>query len=208
MSGDKYVIESFAAIKKGRILSNGKLVHDSPEEKFEELMDSVYRLNNLSYPKFHKMDHLSKLGFMTSEFLLKDYNLTDSYSSDKIGVVLANKSSSLDTDLKYNAMLRNGIASPAVFVYTLPNILIGEICIRNKIKGESVFFISDHYKMKEQIDYIKLLFATEVIDACISGWVEFIRGNYESFLYLVTRKDDQQGEEFSNESLTKLYNLI
>ncbi len=208
MSVEKYVIKSFAAIKKGRVLLNGKLVHESAQDNFEDFMDDVYRRNNLAYPKFHKMDHLSKLGFITSEYLLKDQKLTDKYASDKVGIVLANKSSSLDTDLKYSAMLKNGIASPAVFVYTLPNILIGEICIRNKIKGESIFFISDSYKINDQVDYIKLLFRIGVIESCIAGWVEFIRDRYESFLYLVTNDDDYKGVEFSKESVTKLFNQI
>ena len=208
MTGEKYVIKSFAGIKNGKILLNGIMLHESGQLNFDEMMDEVYRKLNLAYPKFHKMDQLSKLGFMTSEFLLRDQKLTDEYEADKIGIVLSNKSSSLDTDLKYQSMLDKGVASPAVFVYTLPNILIGELCIRNKIKGESIFFISDRYNINQQVDYMLLLLNTGVIGACIAGWVEFIQGKYESFLYLVTKGDDQSGEEFSPVSVKKMFNQI
>ena len=208
MTGEKHVIKSFAGIKKGRILLNGSILYESIQNNFDEMMDDVYRKINLAYPKFHKMDQLSKLGFMTSEFLLRDQNLTNKYEADKIGIVLSNKSSSLDTDLKYHSMLSKGIASPAVFVYTLPNILIGELCIRNKIKGESIFFISDRYNIKQQVDYIRLLLNAGVLEACIAGWVEFFQGRYESFLYLVTKEDDNNADEYSKESVEKLFNQI
>ncbi len=35
-----------------------------------------------------------------------------------------------------------------LFVYTLPNILIGEICIKFKIQGESNFFVSQFVDYK------------------------------------------------------------
>ncbi len=201
-------IRSFATVKNGRILLNGELITETKESSFDEWMVEVYRSINLSYPKFHKMDHLSKLGFITAEFLLRDQKLTDEFEADKIGVVLSNRSSSLDTDLRYNSMLEKGVASPAVFVYTLPNILIGEMCIRNKFKGESIFFVSDKYNISQQVSYIKLMLESGVADACIGGWVELMNDSYESFLYLVTKEKSVTTNTFNEASILKLYNQI
>ena len=57
--------------------------------------------------------------------------------------MICNADASLDTDIKYLATTKE-LPSPSVFVYTLPNIMIGEICIRNHFKGESFFFISEN----------------------------------------------------------------
>ena len=207
MTKKKFVVRSFASIKNEKIQLNDELVFESKDVSFDHLMDDVYRKTEMAYPKFHKMDQLSKLGFMTSEFLLKNQEI-DKFDSDKIGIVLSNKSSSLDTDMRYHGMLQKGIASPAVFVYTLPNILIGELCIRNKIKGESIFFVSEKYNIKEQVAYVKMCLEKGIIDACIGGWVELMKDSYESFLYLVTSDESGIAEEFTEDTVTQMFNKI
>src|ERR1700754_4127986 len=90
-----------------------------------ERLLSLYRSLKLDYPKFYKMDQLSKLGWLASEVLLKDNPILGTMQPEDIGIVLTNANSSLDTDIKYLDTVAD-IASPAVFVYTLPNIMIGE----------------------------------------------------------------------------------
>ena len=99
---------------------------------------SVYRHFNMDYPKFYKMDNLCKLGFLAVELLLKDRQLAEEYGSENIGIVFSNANSSLDADLHYFKSVKN-IPSPAQFVYTLPNIVIGEVSIRHRCKGENAF---------------------------------------------------------------------
>ena len=76
--------------------------------------------------------------------------------------------------------------SPAIFVYTLPNILIGEICIRNGFKGEGVFFIQEKFD-KEFIfgcaeDHLKKSRSA----VCLAGWVDIdMEGVYLADLYLL-----------------------
>ena len=84
--------------------------------------------------KFYKMDNLCKLGYVAAGYLLKDTN----YRPEEIGIILANASASLDTDCRHQAIINkegDKAASPAVFVYTLPNVVLGEICIRHKNSG-------------------------------------------------------------------------
>jgi 3-oxoacyl-[acyl-carrier-protein] synthase-1 len=62
--------------------------------------------------------------------------------------------------------------SPSVFVYTLPNIVTGEIAIRNKFYGETSFYVLEHQDDAE----INRLIAEAALDTAthsvIGGWLE------------------------------------
>jgi len=147
---------------------------------------SLYRSLGLDYPRFYKMDQLSKLGWLASEVLLKDNAILPTMQPEEIGIVLTNANSSLDTDIKYLDTVAD-IASPAVFVYTLPNIMIGEISIRNKFKGENAFFIFDRFDADFLELYVSQLLDTGVVKACICGWVDVLAEDYKACLFLAAR---------------------
>lgn len=202
-------ITGYCSIKKNTVVKDGMVFYKGAPSSFAHFADTLYRHLEINYPKFHKMDNLSKLGFLTSDILLNNNKLSDVFGPEKTGVILSNKSSSMDTDLKYFSMVQSGVASPAVFVYSLPNIVIGEICIRNGIKGENTFFITDSYDIPTQVNYINQLFENKIIDACICGWMELIGENYEAFLYLVTKnKLKQSARPHSVESINKIYHTV
>src|SRR5690554_7391213 len=88
------------------------------------------------------MDNLSKLAFLAADVLLKNENLNE--EENNIALIFSNRASSLDTDRKHQAAIENDAAyfpSPAVFVYTLPNICLGEISIKHRLYSENSFFI-------------------------------------------------------------------
>ena len=182
---------------------------------FATFIKALYKKENISYPKFYKMDNMSKLGFLGTEMLLKDNSFFDRYSKEEIGIIMMNSSSSLDTDLVYNQTIKdksNYFPSPSVFVYTLPNILIGEICIRHGIKGENAFFIVDRFEPQKIMDLVHLLLDEERAQACLCGWVEVLEDNFESVLFLIEKEkrmnEFQLKSEYSNfniENLIKLY---
>ena len=77
---------------------------------------------------------------MAAEYLLEG----KTFAPLEMGMLLANAASSLHTDIRHQQLIdREGdqAASPAVFVYTLPNVVSGEICIRHKIQGETNLFL-------------------------------------------------------------------
>lgn len=161
---------------------------------FASFIKSAYKHFNVTFPKFYKMDNLSKLAFMTSELMLKESGLTDRYKKEEIAIILLNSSSTLETDDKHFNTIQNRenyFPSPAVFVYTLPNIMIGEICIRNKIMGENTALVSENYDPQLLSDYIGILMEGNNVNACIAGWVEYERRglNYESVMYLIEKHD-------------------
>jgi hypothetical protein len=171
-------------------LNNKKETYKENFPNFADFIKNLYKKEQVNYPKFYKMDNLSKLGFLTAELLARDSDVLKKYGKEEIGVIIANSSSSLDTDLDYQELIRdksNYFPSPSVFVYTLPNILIGEISIKHHLKGENAFFISEEFDPGLIVRYVTHLFEQDKIKCCICGWVELLRAKYNSLLLLVER---------------------
>lgn len=170
-------------IEHSKITINGDIIFESQNETFQEFAKDAYKSMNLSYPKFHKMDSLSKLAFLSAEMLLKDED------HSRTALVFANKSSSLDTDFKYQESINsqeNYFPSPAVFVYTLPNICVGEISIKHKIQTENAFFVLDEFDEEFLNDYSEQILRSGKADKVLCGWVELYQENYKAFVYLLT----------------------
>lgn len=206
MLNPENTVTQHCRISQNTISKNGKVLFNNANEPFSQFADNAYRFFKMVYPKFHKMDNLSKLGLLTSDILLIDSNLHQKYTPFQTGVVLSNKNSSLDTDIKYFEQVKKGVASPAIFVYSLPNIVIGEICIRNGIKGENSFFISDHFNASQQVQYVNNLLETNVVKSCICGWVEFLGNTYDAFFYLVEKSEEKEGLPFNVQTIEDLFN--
>lgn len=209
-------ITSSAVISRHRVFKNGLAVFENKETDLPGFLISVYRYSGINYPKFYKMDNLSKLGFLASEVLLKDSIEEATYKPEDVGVILNNASSSLDTDLKYFESAKD-IASPALFVYTLPNIVIGEICIKHKFKGENAFFIFEAFDADFMQKYVSNLINNDTLQACVCGWVELLAEEYKAVLFLVEKESSlaagSPGQKnpsaiiFTKENLDKIYHL-
>jgi hypothetical protein len=180
----------------------------SPPATLPEFLAAAYHHFGLQYPKFYKMDNLSKLGWLAAELLLKEGFKTTDYRPEEIAVVLSNSNASLDTDYKYFATIKD-IPSPAVFVYTLPNIMIGEICIRHKFKGENAFFISEAFDAAFIEQYVHGLMDSDNAGACICGWVDVLGEEYMAALFLIEKKpgvpfSKAPGTPFSAENMNRI----
>lgn len=177
----------YCEIKAEQIILNGDLVFEQKELGFAKFIKGAYKHFELSYPKFHKMDRLCKLAFVTANLLLQDGAL-DAYAPEEIGVVMANANSTLYTDTKHTDSIKDRVdyyPSPAVFVYTLPNIMVGEICIKYNIKGESVFFVSNEFDQDLLIEYSQDMLESGNAKVCLTGWVDYTESGYHAILYLI-----------------------
>jgi len=67
--------------------------------------------------------------------------------------------------------------------------VIGEICIKNKIKGENAFLVSEVFDGKLLVNYVGGLFLRFGLEACLCGWVELLGNKYESLITLVEKAD-------------------
>ncbi len=166
-------------IRPGVVERDGTVIFNSSETDFAPFIREAYKNLGDNNMKFYKMDDLCKLGYVAAGYLLKE---TD-YQPEEIGIILANASSSLDTDCKHQTLISkegDKAASPAVFVYTLPNVVLGEICIRHKIKGENTFFVCPHYEPDSLEDYARIVMAKGKLRTCIIGWCELMDGQYQA----------------------------
>ena len=147
----------------------------------------LYREFVGDYPKFFKMDSLCKLGFIGAELLLKGISAEE---KENAAIILFNRNGSLITDRNYQKTVTddNYFPSPALFVYTLANIVTGEIAIRNKIYGESSFYVMSSQDMDLMNDIINNTYLTSSPTFILTGWVDFDdEQNYEAKLKLVTK---------------------
>ncbi len=169
----------------------------SPEDNLEE----EYRRLGCAYPKFFKMDRLCKCGFIAAEKLLgclKDGDGKPRYDGfgDRCAIVLMNRSSSLCNDLHYLDSIRDRehyYPSPALFVYTLPNIVTGEIAIRHKIYGESIFYISDAKEVRAMSEEARIALQDNEMEWLICGWTECGEdGRCEAEVKLLHRRSNRE----------------
>jgi hypothetical protein len=195
-------ITAYCLITRNQIFKNGQLVFEQPGS-VDEFLDGIYTHFEISYPKFHKMDRLCKLGFLATELLLKDSGHSGKYGETETGLVLSNANASLDVDLKYAKTIQTG-ASPALFVYTLPNIVIGEISIRWHFKGENAFFVFKQFDGNFIEKYVNGLFENKLVKNCICGWVDILKENYRALLFLVETAGAENTMAFTAEKLNQL----
>lgn len=204
MTENRTYIESFCTIRNNEIILDGVSVFKLEPTTFSDFSKKAYQNFEINYPKFFKMDSLSKLAFLGAELLLK--NEINTEKENNIAIVFANNSSSLDTDVKYQNSIsdpENYFPSPAVFVYTLPNICLGEISIRHQLKSENSFFIFENFNPAFMVNYAKVLLDSNKADKVLCGWVEYFEEEYKAFLYLVGKEGNL---EHKIETLLTEYN--
>lgn len=139
----------------------------------KEMLTEVYKTKIGNYPKFYKMDMLSRLAFVASELLIGCDEENDDHSNDR-AVVLFNHSSSIIADRQYvkSIEIDDFFPSPAAFVYTLPNITTGEIALKNGYHGETSFYILAERNEKLMQRVIKSTFIDRDIKSVIGGWID------------------------------------
>lgn len=195
-------------IRNHTVYENGKTIFHKPnisksDISLDDFMDQAYQDLNPAYPKFYKMDRLAKLGFLAAEILLKSAQFK-ALPPESIAVVLANSNASLDTDKRYQKSRAN-MPSPALFVYTLPNIVAGEICIRHGFKGENAFFVSPAFEAEMLTFYVNSVLEQEHMQACVAGWVNVLDEHHDVFLYLAQKNQPEGNKPHTAEFVERLY---
>ena len=201
---DQKKISAFSVVRNNAVSKNGNILFEFEKEKTaDDFLLAAYQHFAINYSKFYKMDNLCKLGIIATEVLLNDEAVNnDSYAT---GIVLSNSNASLDADIKYYDSVVN-IPSPALFVYTLPNIVIGEISIKHSFKGENAFFIFASFDAGFTTQYVNNLFETTGIQRCVCGWIDLLKNDYEAVLFLIEKTmATKEAETFTKENLNNIY---
>lgn len=174
-------------VESGRILLDDKVVFTSQSDDFQDFIRTAFKTVCGPNMKFYKMDSLSKLGYVASEVLLDGIE----YGEEDCGLILSGVYGSLDTDIRHQQIIdteTDASASPAVFVYTLPNVVEGEISIRHHIKGENTWFWSDDRTLSDVRDYAVLSMSAQDMKYCIVGHIDFLNGRYFAKFELLVRR--------------------
>ncbi|MCP4121057.1 MAG: hypothetical protein GY751_04835 [Bacteroidetes bacterium] len=142
------------------------------QEEVNLLVKQIYRDLDIGYRKFYKMDIYCKTAMVLNHLLPKPG--LESSDPGRVGVFLANKTGCTATDINYFKENTNTDfwASPAKFVYTLPNIMIGELCIKNGIQGENLYFNMIDFNKENLINAVELHVLGTDTDYALCGWID------------------------------------
>lgn len=158
------------------ILDQQKLWERKEEQEGQEhhsLLTTLYKQMIGNYPKFYKMDGLSRLGFVASEILL---NAEKGETDEERAIIFFNHSSSIASDRNYKESINdkdNYFPSPSIFVYTLPNIVTGEIAIRNHFHGETSFFILPDKDERMMEEILQASCRDDQSKSFLTGWIDY-----------------------------------
>lgn len=171
------------------VILNGKRVVTNLTGK--ELLTSLYKSYIGNYPKFYKMDGLAKLGFIAAELLSQAESDNISHK-DKRAIIFFNKYASVNADRKYLETIsdaENFYPSPSEFVYTLANIVNGEIAIRHKCKGETCFYVLPDKNENMINNIIQSAFLDEDTESMLTGWLEYENDNkFNANISIITKQ--------------------
>ena len=144
-----------------------------------EGLTDFYRQNKNEigdYPKFYKMDPLCKLGFLASEILLNKEGLPRFEAKEDRAIVIFTRNGSMACDKAYQETIKspdNFYPSPSVFVYTLSNIVTGEIALRNHYYGETSCYILEERDEDLMMKILSSTFQDTGINSIIAGWLDY-----------------------------------
>lgn len=142
-------------------------------KEHHSLLTFLYKQMIGNYPKFYKMDGLSRLGFVASEILL---NAEKGETDKERAIIFFNHSSSIASDRNYKESINdknNYFPSPSIFVYTLPNIVTGEIAIRNHFHGETSFFILPDKDERMMEEILQASCRDDQSKSFLTGWIDY-----------------------------------
>lgn len=184
--GDEISRLDYVRIQAGNLIRNG--IELAATESNDPAV--LYRTLGYEYPKFFKMDRLCKWAWLGAEALFRKEDgtyLYDGLDRSEIALVLATRDGCLETDQRYADSMK-GIPSPALFVYTLPNIMLGEICIRHRFTGEQLCLVQEGFDMNELLHAVKGIFERGAASHCLFGWVDAVGEHHDVSLFWAGRE--------------------
>lgn len=182
-------IHTTLSLKQDCIFWNGTIEAMLGPNKLSSQLDAIYKKMIRDYPKYYRMDGMAKLVFILGELLCERTDVCEDYNGQDIAVIMFNTSGSYPSDLIHSEAIKTGFdgSSPANFVYTLPNVGVGELCIKRKITGENAFFIEDELNVERISSISSIYLEQNRCKAVIIGWVEPTQ-NEGNHLLLITGK--------------------
>ena len=159
-----------------RITPDGLWMDDQAvplENRGSALVTEIFKKYLADGSRFFKMDLYSRLAYVGTSILAKDA-LEASAPEDRALVIFTQNGSVL-ADRKHLSTFANPdefFPSPAVFINTLPNVVLGEIAVKNSIKGETTLVL---LPARDEMTMQRIINATVSAarpSALICGWMD------------------------------------
>ncbi len=143
-----------------------------------ELLTEIYRKCLPANPKFHKMDLYSRLAYAGASLALK--GAPGDCDPCGIAMLLFTENGSVLADRRHLSAFRGEegfYPSPAVFVNTIPNAVLGEIAVQYGIKGETDLVMLPRRDENVMRTVTGVTLNAVRPDAAVCGWVDCTGGD-------------------------------
>ena len=200
MQGELYIEKQVVLKQRALYVNDSLLFIGTLNTLTSDFFEELYRFFDICYPRFYKMDKLSKTLFLASEALLKDSGLPSVKDNWRVAMILQNSHSSIDTDKLFQATIHSDsfFPSPSLFIYTLPNIALGEVAIRNRFMGENCTFVVPKFDARQCVDYVSALLNGVIYTHVICGWFDYIDEREEVELFLISKEKTEKKFNINN----------
>jgi 3-oxoacyl-[acyl-carrier-protein] synthase II len=136
-------------------------------------VDSIYTSPPVRYRRF---DDYSRIGCAAIALALIDAGLDRAESPRPIGIIAATRYGCFDTDLAYYATAKEdqgAFASPNLFSFTLPGIVLGEAAIHFRLTGPT-FTVGDivGQRGRTALGVAGDLLASGACQTIVTGWLD------------------------------------
>ena len=202
-------IHASCHIHDRRVTVDGQTRFESttPDASATDFLAGAFRHTGIDYRKFYKMDPLARLGFLAAELLLPP-PADDEPLKEDWGIICFNSASSLAADRLYQRTIPAGddfFPSPADFVYTLPNIVTGEIAIRHKIQGETMFYVMPEFRAAEVCHIVNETADDAGLRSALVGWIDADTDRLDARVMLCDATPSASGLALTPEAFTQLF---
>lgn len=196
-------ILSTTTYSNGGFTANGKELASSTGDLDHDLTNA-WAAMEVKLPRFVRMDRSSKLVSIAAAPFFKAEGALTTYPKDRIGMVIMGTHGSMDTDQRYLDQLQaENHASPGLFVYTLPNIALGELSIQHGLHGSGLCLLSDSPDVDQMKNACEILLHDHGMEAVICGWANIFAGSAAAtFMVVTTGKDGN----WDNDELERIFN--
>ncbi len=168
---------------------------------------ATYRQLGLSYPKFFKMDKLSKLGYLAAAKIFGCSSVDSRENSEQYAMIFCCNSSSIDCDIEFQQTIQNVdnyFPSPSIFVYTLANIVMGEIAIAFKLRGENTMFVARNENVADLQTKVEQIFRYTPTKSLLCASIDYSTNRKEVLMLMIEANENEENQEFNNDNIIKL----
>ena len=143
------------------------------ESSGSALISEIYKKYLADGGRFYKMDLYSRLAYVGTGLLAR--NSLEGCDPEDIALFIFTQNGSILADRKHLSTFSDPEAfypSPAIFINTLPNVVLGEIAVKNNIKGETTLVILPGRDEAVMDRILQASLSATRPAAMICGWVD------------------------------------